>query len=176
MNLRQFLDRFLGRNKTNGVDDSTAESQPQARNLQVFIAWIKRQNELHHFARQINNGTTVYFSDDFAACYDLRIIGFDESNNTIIVQEDVKRSVSPFAALDDSAGGEAVVNNEEEINEDFLEIAIDTWSKLNCEVWYVDSNLKWMIIANEKGRKRYTATDVIKSERLNFEFVLREIY
>ena len=144
--MRKFIDWIAGKN------NSTKNSEL---NLQVFIDWIKKQNTANKFAKSIENGTTVYFSDDFAACYDLRIVGFEESNNTIVVQEDIQSA--------------------EEINERFLEISIETWTKLNWEVWYLDSNLKWMIIANKDGRKKYNNNDLIKSERINFEFKLKEI-
>ena len=121
----------------------------------TFIDWIQKQNSLNKFASAINNGTTVYFSDDFAACYDLRIIGFDESYNTIVVQEDI--------------------SSEHGIDERFFEISIETWTELNWEVWYLDRKLKWMIIANKNGRKKYNNNDLIKSERINFEFKLNQI-
>lgn len=124
-------------------------------NLLTFIDWIKKQNSLYSFAKVISEGSTVYFSDDFAACYDLRIIGFNESDNTIVVQEDISL--------------------EHNIDERFLEISIETWTKLNWEVWYLDRNLKWMIIANKNGRKKYNNNDLIKSERINFEFKLNQI-
>lgn len=144
--MRKFIDWIAGKN------NSTKNSEL---NLQVFIDWIKKQNTANKFAKSIDNGTTVYFSDDFAACYDLRITGFGESNNTIVVQEDIQ-------SADDA-------------NERFLEISIETWTKLNWEVWYLDSNLKWMIIANKDGPKKYNNNDLIKSERINFEFKLKEI-
>lgn len=124
-------------------------------NLLTFIDWIKKQNSLYSFAKVITDGTTVFFSDDFAACYDLRIIGFNESDNTIVVQEDISL--------------------EHNIDERFLEISIETWTKLNWEVWYLDRYLKWMIIANKNGRKKYNNNDLIKSERINFEFKLNQI-
>ncbi len=124
-------------------------------NLLTFIDWIKKQNSLYSFAKVISEGTTVYFSDDFAACYDLRIIGFNESDNTIVVQEDI--------------------SSEHGIDERFFEISIETWTKLNWEVWYLDRYLKWMIIANKNGRKKYNNNDLIKSERINFEFKLNQI-
>jgi len=123
--------------------------------FEEFKNWIKEQNTLHKFADGIFDGTTVYFSDDFAACYDLRIKGFGKSNNTIVVQLDLK--------------------SEHEINERFLEIAVETWSKLSWEVWYLDNNLQWLIIANEDGRKKHEKSDLIKSKRINFEFKLEQI-
>jgi len=146
LKLRKFIDWIAGKN------NSTKNSEL---NLQVFIDWIKKQNTANKFAKSIDNGTTVYFSDDFAACYDLRIVGFEESNNTIVVQEDIQPA--------------------DDIDDRFLEISIETWTKLNWEVWYLDSNLKWMIIANKYGRKKYNNNDLIKSGRINFEFKLKEI-
>lgn len=77
-----------------------------------FKNWLLEQNALNEFALSIKDGTTVYFSDDFAAAYDLRIVGFGEQNNTIVVQ----------------------LNNEtqngEGLNEDFLEVSAKTWRQL----------------------------------------------
>lgn len=123
--------------------------------FQKFKDWINQQNSIHKFADLISNGTTVYFSDEFAACYDLRIKGFEKSNNTIVVQLNLE--------------------SEHEINERFLEISIETWTQLSWEIWYLDNNLQWMIIANEKGRKKYEQNDLIKSNRINFEFKLSQI-
>ena len=67
------------------------------------------------------------------------------------------------------------ISLEHDIDERFLEISIETWTELNWEVWYLDRNLKWMIIANKNGRKKYNNNDLIKSERINFEFKLNQI-
>ena len=152
MELRKFINWIIGKKYANKNYESNSQTES---NLHTFIDWIQKQNSLNKFASVINNGTTVYFSDDFAACYDLRIIGFDEFDNTIVVQEDISL--------------------EHNIDERFLEISIETWTELNWEVWYLDRNLKWMIIANINGRKKYNNNDLIKSERINFEFKLNQI-
>lgn len=103
--------------------------------FQKFKDWIIQQNLIHKFADSKSNGTTVYFPDKFAACNDLRIKGFEKSNNTIVVQLNLE--------------------SEHEINERFLEISIETWTTLNYEIWYLDNKLQWLIIADKKGRKKH---------------------
>ena len=93
---------------------------------------IREKNVQEKFTKDITEGTTVYFSDEFAACYDLRIKGF-ERPDTIVVQMNLH------------------LGQSEEINEDFLELSVRTWSKLGWEVWYLDNQLKWIVVANEKG-------------------------
>ena len=123
--------------------------------FQKFKTWIREQNSLHKFADIISDGTTVYFSDDFAACYDMKIKGFAKSEHTIVVQLNIE--------------------SENDVNERFLEISIETWTQVGWEIWYLDPNLQWMIIANPQGRKKYGQDDLIKSERINFEFKLNQI-
>lgn len=124
-------------------------------NFQTFKNWITVQNSLHKFAESISDGSTVYFSDSFAACYDLRIRGFEKPDHTIVVQLNVE--------------------SEQEINESFLEISIETWTDSNYEIWYLDNKLQWLIIADKNGRNKYEKDDLIKSKRINFEFKLNQI-
>jgi hypothetical protein len=137
----------------------SAPNEVQKSGFQIFKEWIQEQNSLNKFASDIRDGTTVYFSDDFAACYDLMIKGFGKSENTIVVQLNLETE-------SELKGG---------INENFLKIVVDTWIQLNWEVWYLDTNLKWMTIANKNGQKKYDNNDLIKSDRIDFEFKLKEI-
>lgn len=149
------------------------QTKAQKPNLSTFIAWIKAQNEVNNFAELINDGTTVYFSDDFAACYDLRIIGFEGSKNTIVVQVNMPEIRYVFENNVLKVGEDQPPR--EQINESLFKLSVETWTKLDWEVWYLDSHLKWMIIANEKGSKKYTDDDLIQSDRINFQFKLNQI-
>lgn len=122
-----------------------------------FKDWLREQNSLNEFVQKISDGTTVYFSDDYAAAYDLQIVGFGKPNNTIVVQLNLE------------------TEDSDDVNERFLEISIKTWSQFGWEVWYLDNKLQWLIIVNESGRKYYNNSDVIKSGRINFEFKLEQI-
>lgn len=147
MKLRKYIEKLLGKNNPDQIHPSGCER---------FKDWIREKNVQEKFAKDITEGTTVYFSDEFAACYDLRIKGF-ERPDTIVVQMNLH------------------LGQSEEINEDFLELSVRTWSKLGWEVWYLDNQLKWIIVANEKGRTKYSHKEVVQSDRINFEFMLSQI-
>ena len=125
--------------------------------LQLFKDWIKKQNESKQFASSISNGTTVYFSDEFAAAYDLRIIGKGAGKKTIIVQDELKNNPS------------------------FQQIAIDTWTSATSftayaqELWYLHTNLEWIVVANKNQQTKYTKEEWIKSECIDFEFKLNQV-
>ncbi|MGV6861387.1 MAG: hypothetical protein ACWA41_06420 [Putridiphycobacter sp.] len=137
--------------------DRKMKQNPSISEFEKFKNWLHEQNAIDEFAQMITDGTTVYFSDDFAAAYDLRIIGKAKSNPTIIVQLNL----------------ETQQNNG--VNEDFLKIAVNTWRKMGCEVWYLDKQLNWLIVDNEKERKHYNSNDMIKSEMINFQFKLEQV-
>lgn len=127
-------------------------------NSKHFKNWIKHQNKSKQFASSISNGTTVYFSDEFAAAYDLRIIGKGDNKKIIIVQ------------------------NELENSPDFQQIAIDTWTSTSSEyppyaqeLWYLQSKLEWIVIANQHQQKKYTKEEWIQSECIDFEFKLSQV-
>ncbi len=156
--LRKFIDRLFGKKNFNGLQKTTNElKKDQKSDFERFKDWLIEQNAINEFAKEITDGITVYFSDDFAAAYDLRIIGFGKPNNTIVVQ----------------------LNHETEqsdgLNEEFLEISVKTWKQLGWEIWYLDNKLQWLIVDNENDRKRYKNNDLIKSDRINFQFKLQQI-
>ncbi len=122
-------------------------------NIEVFKDWLKKQNAVYKFAGDIKDGTTVYFSDDLAACYDIRIAGLSDDKDSVVIEFE-----SSFTG------------------EDFIDLAGNIWvNKAGWEMWYVDNDFQWMIIVNENGRKKYSNSDLIKSKRINFEFKLEQI-
>lgn len=124
-----------------------------------FKRWIREQNEEHTFAKEIRDGTTVYFSDDFAAAYDLRIRGMEEENPFIIVQLDIGKGKR-------GGGG---------IDYRFLETAVKTWSTMRAEIWYLDPKVKWIIVINKEGRREYGLEEMIISSKIDFQFKLSDI-
>lgn len=149
---------MFGKNNHNDPpkDKAPAQKAPKSGFLR-FKDWLREQNATNEFAKRISDGTTVYFSDDFAAAYDLSITGLGESNNRIMVQLNLDREQNG------------------ELNEDFLEIAVETWRKMKCEVWYLDTRLKWIIVDNENGRKHYKSNELIQSSRIDFQFKLEDV-
>ena len=146
MNIRKIINRIFRKSDCSKEPTYIEELRNVPKSdFERFKDWLNEQNYINGFALKIKDGTTVYFSDDFADDYDLKIIGEEKSNNTIIVQID------------------------------FLEIAVKTWRKMECEVWYLDNKLRWLIVDNEKGRKYYKSNDLIKSERMNFQFKLEQV-
>lgn len=123
--------------------------------VRKLAVWLRKQNQENNFAKRISDGTTVYFSDDYAAAYDLRIGGGKESGKTIIIQEDVLLTSG----------------------RNLLNFAIEAWvDKMNCELWYLDRDLAWMIIVTkENGQRKYKSSDLIQSKQINFEFRLNQI-
>lgn len=148
MKLRKLLDWLIGKNT------AKKKEEPQvASNSQKFIDWIKQQNALNTFAERISNGTTVYFNDELAACYDLMIQGFRDDEKYIVIE--FEKSF---------------------VREDFIEIAINIWTKeAGWELWYIDEDLQWMVKANENGRIRYGRDDLIQSTVIDFEFKLNQV-
>jgi hypothetical protein len=124
-----------------------------------FKRWLREQNEEHTFAKEISEGTTVYFSDDFAAAYDLRIRGLEDTNPFIIVQTDIGMGLG----------------EEGEINQHFLESVVKIWSTMRAEIWYIDPQIEWLVVINEQGRTRYGIDDLITSTRIDFQFKLSDI-
>lgn len=122
-------------------------------NIEILKGWLREQDSRNQFAKFIKDGTTVYFSDELAACHDMMIVGFGESEHTIVLQEDVQLRYG----------------------RSLMEISIKTWTSCDWEVWYVDSDLKWLIVANQKGRKKYDRDDLIQSDRIDFEFRLNQV-
>lgn len=135
---------------------STPQSElgaPSISNAEKFTTWIKEQNTQQGFAAHIKDGTTVYFRDDLAACYDLMIHGHKDTPKCIIIE--LKKSFTQA---------------------DFLEVAINVWVKeANWELWYIDNNLQWLIKANENGRTQYNHDDLIQSDIIDFEFKLSQV-
>ncbi len=123
-------------------------------NIELFKNWLETQNNQHKFAREIKDGTTVYFSDELAACYDIRIVGLLNDKSSIVIE----------------------FENNFTKGEDFIESASNIWvNEAGWEMWFVDNDFQWMIIANENGRKKYNHNELIQSKRINFEFKLEQI-
>lgn len=158
MKLRKLIGRlFWGINFNKHKKNNSDSKKSQISSFERFKNWLHEQNVLKKFAQNISDGTTVYFSDDFAAAYDLRIVGFGEPSNTIVVQLNLE------------------TQEYKGLNERFLETSVKTWKELGWEVWYLDCNLQWLIIDNGYSRIFYSKKDLIKSEKINFEFKLGQI-
>lgn len=127
--------------------------------LEKFKRWLLTKNEQEKFASAIKDGSTVYFSDEFAACYDLKIQGLEGTfKNAIIVQ----------GALVDRF-------NKTSSNERFLQLAQETWTGLGFELWYIDRELQWLIVATADDSRTYRQEDTIESRVIDFEFSLAQV-
>lgn len=159
MSWRELASRLFGGNNFKNPQCSNHSDSKKSKisAFERFKNWLHEQNSLSEFAQNIRDGTTVYFSNDFAAAYDLRIVGFGERNNTIVVQLNLETQ--------ESKG----------LNERFLEISVKTWRELGWKIWYLDCELQWLIIDNGYDRIFYKKKDLIKSDKINFEFKLEQI-
>ena len=104
-----------------------------------FLLFLKKQNELRPFAKEIGNGTTVYFSDEFAAAYDAIIHRLHE-NGPIIIQESR--------------------------DEEFDAFAIKTWLGITKEVWIVHPELSWIKRAYASSSGVYQKDDLFQPSSL----------
>jgi len=157
--MKKFINRLFGRSHFNKEPKyKKVYTDGQKSDFDKFKNWLHQQNALSRFARNIRDGTTVYFSDDFAAAYDLQIIGLGKEDHTIVVQLNVYNE------------GEA-----DTLNEDFLDKSVKTWTALGWEVWYLDNALQWLIIDNGTYRIFYNKKDLIKSNSIHFQFTLDQI-
>ena len=171
---------------------------------QEFKSWLNAQNERYKFAREIREGTTVSFSDEFAAHYDLSIQGFgDWGKKRIVVQFNLEisehdprprerrppmltRLFSLFRR--DSAThptSDATQQPEQrdgpteatlpDFNERFFRLSRDTWTGQGWELWYLDHDLRWVVVSDVDCTRTFSRDDRIQSGRIDFQFSLSQI-